>query len=165
MAGFKKPVNETPSTEPESAPPPSTAATGDGAVNFHMKCTVRQSGIFAGWLDYSGPGNHLWLSGDDPDKPTGMKLTWYTSGGLYLNPQGTYVGDPRYLGNNGNDDKWTGTADWNYWARRTAVRWEKPNGPIFYSKNPNIFLVNQGGGWVNWSSDLTLQMICEPVFV
>jgi hypothetical protein len=33
---------------------------------------------------------------------------------------------------------------------------------MFYG-NHNIFLINQGGGWVNWSNDTTTALKCELV--
>ena len=165
MPGHKKPVNEAPSTEPQSAPPPSTQLGGKaGRGNFHIKCTVRSSGVFAGWLDYSGSGNHVWLSGDDPNTPTGMQFNWYYSGGKqYLNPKGTYVGDPRYLGNNQHNPDWIGQAEWNYWAWCVPIYWQEPDGNICNADNHSFFLINQGGGYVNWSNDTTTALKCELV--
>jgi hypothetical protein len=162
MTGFMKPVDEAASSEPESAPPALMAAAA-GTANFHVRCTLKDSGVFVGWLDYSGPGNHLYLTGSDKAKPGGLTCTWYLHDGMYLNPQGTYVGNPRYLGNNGNDSNWKGIADWNYFGRSVAIAWNKPDGLITYAKNTGIFLASQGSGWVNWSNDATIAMNCECV--
>ncbi len=167
MTEHKKPVNEATSTEPVSAPPPSAeGGVGGGGGNFYIKCTVRSTGTFVGWLDYSGPGNYVWLTGGDPGTPAGMQFNWYTHGGKqYLNPQGTYVGNPRYLGNNGNAPATICSAEWNYWARCVPIYWQKPDGNLCNDDDHSFFLINQGGGYVNWSNDPTLALKCELVYV
>jgi hypothetical protein len=151
-----KPTNDAARVEKAGEPAPK----GQGS-QYRVKCTHAVDVSWAGWLDYSGPGNHLFLTGD-PNTPGGMKFEDYQWSGRYLNPVGTYVGNDRYLGPNGKGDC---QADWNLWpyAKGCSILW---NGKalIQMSARTEQHLVDEGNGWVNWSGRPDTALNCEQVF-
>ena len=138
-----KPTNEAARTEKAGGPAPK----GDGN-QFRIRCTHAIDNSWAGWLDYSGPGNWAFLSGD-PNTPAGMIFQLYYHSGTYLNPVGTYVGNPRYLGMDGGSGDCQ--AAWNFWARRTEILWDGVH-LISARQLPKQHLVDYGNGWVYWDS-------------
>jgi hypothetical protein len=151
-----KPANEAARTEEAGAPAPKPDSN-----QFRIKCTHAIDGSWAGWLDYSGPGNWVFLSGD-PNTPAGMIFELYYHSGTYLNPVGTYVGNPRYLGMNGGsgDDQ----AAWNYWSRATELLWDGLH-LISARQYPAQHLVDYGNGWVYWGSRTDTALNCERIAV
>lgn len=152
---FEKPANEAPRIEEEGAPAPKPDSN-----QFRIKLTHASDGTFVGWLDYSGPGNWVYCTGEE-EKPGGMIFEdYYNGGNRYLNPVGTYVGNPRYLGLNGATGD--SQAAWNYWARATAIVWDGVHLINAY-EYPNQHLVDHGGGWVYWESRMDTALNCLRV--
>ena len=150
-----KPHKEDPRIEPASEPAP----MADGTL-FRILCTHAQDGSFAGWLDYSGPGNWVYLTGD-PGTPGGMTFEDYYHGSeRFLVPVGTYVGNDRYLGANGTSGD--GPAAWNLWARATGISWNG-NGLIMIAANQAQHLIDHGNGYVYWSSSPVTALNCKRV--
>ena len=78
-----------------------------------------------------------------------MIFQLYYHSGTYLNPVGTYVGNPRYLGMDGGSGDCQ--AAWNFWARRTEILWDGVH-LISARQLPKQHLVDYGNGWVYWDS-------------
>jgi hypothetical protein len=156
-----KPANEAARAEPEGQPAPKGDPAPQGAGGkYRIKCTHAIDNTFAGWLDYSGPGNWVYLTGSE-NTPGGMVFQdYYNSGNRYLNPVGTYVGDPRYVGANGGAGDCQ--AGWNYWARATAVVWNS-EGNIAIAGTPAQHLIDYGNGWVYWDSKTDTALNCLRV--
>jgi hypothetical protein len=150
---YQKPANEAARNEPVGAPAPQA----DGA-EFRIKCTHAIDGSFAGWLDYSGPGNWVYLTGNE-GTPGGMKFQLYINKGVtYLNPVGTYVGNPRYLGP-GNADSQAG---WYYWANAVGISWDGVH-MIQMLNTPAQHLYDYGKGWVYWGTGTDTAMNCQRI--
>lgn len=150
-----KPANEAARTEPASGPAPQADSS-----QYRIKCTHAVDGSFAGWLDYSGPGNWVYLTGD-PNTPGGMTFEdYYKDGSRYLNPVGTYVGNPRYLGANGGAGDCE--AAWNYWVRRTAILWDGTH-LMQWSGTPAQHLIDHGDGYVYWDTRMDTALNCQRV--
>jgi hypothetical protein len=151
----EKPVNEAARSEPSSEPAP----TPDSS-KYRIKCTHAVDGSWAGWLDYSGPGNWMYLTGD-PNTPGGMVFEdYYNTGNRYLNPVGTYVGNPRYAGANGNPGD--SQAAWNYWVRATPILWDGKQ-LIQMSQSTPQHLYDYGSGWVYWGTRTDTGLNCQRV--
>jgi hypothetical protein len=152
-----KPVNEAPRIEAASEPAPK----GD-SNHFRIKCTHAIDGTFAGWLDYSGPGNWVWLSG--PENPPGGMIfyDYYYGGARYLVPSGVYPGDDRYLGLNSTSGNTR--AAWNLWARASAIDWDGTHY-INSHDNPQQHLIDAGDGYVNWDTRTDTALNCQRVAV
>lgn len=143
---FDKPIDEAPRVELEGDPAPEADAS-----EFRIRCSHAADGTFAGWLDLSGPGNWVYLSGTE-SAPAGMTFADYYYGGeRFLNPVGTYVGNPRYLGANGNAGETQ--AAWNYWSRASAIKWDG-HSLIQLGADPKLHLIDYGKGWVYWSASM-----------
>lgn len=149
---YQKPANEAPRVEAEGQPAPRADSS-----QFRIKCTNASDGSFAGWLDYSGPGNWAYLTGD-PNTPGGMIFEdYYYQGNRYLNPVGTYVGNPRYLGGSAGSQ-----AGWYYWSGADAIDWNG-KGMISMNQTPAQHLINYGNGWVYWDTRTDTALNCQRV--
>jgi hypothetical protein len=160
---YTKPTNEASRIEPEGERAPKGEAVPKGSSGqYRIKCTHAIDNTFAGWLDYSGPGNWAFLTGS-ANTPGGMVFEdYYNKGDRYLNPVGTYVGNPRYLGANGEAGNCQ-TA-WNYWSRATKIDWDGA-GPIKFADTPAQHLIDYGNGWVYWDSRTDTALKCQRVAV
>jgi hypothetical protein len=75
-----------------------------------------------------------------------MIFQLYYHSGAYLNPVGTYVGDPRYLGMDGGSGD--GQAAWNYWVRATENLGTACTGSALAKHRRNTSSIMETGGCI-----------------